>query len=77
MLYLDYSRKPGEWSPNAQGGRETREAEGFLKQLNVLVHGMEPAGLTLAEESTSWPGVTLPVHVGGLGLGLQMGIWAG
>jgi 1,4-alpha-glucan branching enzyme len=67
MLYLDYSRRPGEWSPNAQGGRENREAEAFLRQLNVLVHSGEAAGLTLAEESTSWPGVTLPVHVGGLG----------
>ncbi len=67
MLYLDYSRRPGEWSPNAQGGRENREAEAFLRQLNVLVHGVDARGLTLAEESTSWPGVTLPVHVGGLG----------
>jgi len=67
MLYLDYSRRPGEWSPNAEGGRENREAEAFLRQLNVLVHSGEAAGLTLAEESTSWPGVTLPVHVGGLG----------
>jgi 1,4-alpha-glucan branching enzyme len=67
MLYLDYSRRPGEWSPNAEGGRENREAEAFLKQLNVLVHGAKAGGLTLAEESTSWPGVTLPVHVGGLG----------
>ncbi|MDB5484041.1 MAG: 1,4-alpha-glucan branching enzyme [Caulobacteraceae bacterium] len=67
MLYLDYSRRPGEWSPNAEGGRENREAEAFLRQLNVLVHGGEAVGLTLAEESTSWPGVTLPVHVGGLG----------
>ena len=67
MLYLDYSREPGAWSPNAEGGRENREAEAFLKQLNILVHGAEAAGFTLAEESTSWPGVTLPVHVGGLG----------
>ena len=67
MLYLDYSRRPGEWSPNAEGGRENREAEAFLRQLNVLVHGGGAAGFTLAEESTSWPGVTLPVHVGGLG----------
>ena len=67
MLYLDYSRQPGEWTPNADGGRENREAEAFLKQLNVLVHGAPAGGVTLAEESTSWPGVTLPVHVGGLG----------
>jgi 1,4-alpha-glucan branching enzyme len=67
MLYLDYSRDPGEWLPNAEGGRENREAEAFLKQLNVLVHGAAALGFTLAEESTSWPGVTLPAHAGGLG----------
>lgn len=67
MLYLDYSRKPGEWLPNAEGGRENREAEAFLQRMNVLVHGAEPGALTMAEESTSWPGVSLPVHDGGLG----------
>ena len=67
MLYLDYSRRPGEWLPNAQGGRENREAEAFLKRLNVLAHGEGRGGLTIAEESTSWPGVTRPVHEGGLG----------
>lgn len=67
MLYLDYSRRPGEWLPNAEGGRENRDAEAFLKRLNVLVHGSEPGALTMAEESTSWPGVSLPVHDGGLG----------
>jgi 1,4-alpha-glucan branching enzyme len=67
MLYLDYARKPGEWLPNAAGGRENREAEAFLQQLNVLVHGLAPGAITIAEESTSWPGVSRPVHHGGLG----------
>ncbi len=71
MLYLDYSREAGQWTANAQGGRENREAEGFLKALNVLTHGLGPGGVTIAEESTSWPGVTLPVHVGGLGFDLK------
>jgi 1,4-alpha-glucan branching enzyme len=67
MLHFDYSRPEGEWLPNAQGGRENREAEAFLRQLNVLVHAPGAAGLTMAEESTTWPGVTLPVDAGGLG----------
>ena len=67
MLYLDYSRKAGEWNPNAEGGRENREAEGFLKQLNTLVHALVPGAITIAEESTSWPGVSRPVDTGGLG----------
>jgi 1,4-alpha-glucan branching enzyme len=67
MLYLDYSRKEGEWLPNAEGGRENRAAEAFLKQLNVLVHATAPGALTIAEESTSWPGVSRPVDAGGLG----------
>ena len=71
MLYLDYSRKAGEWLPNAEGGRENREAEAFLKQLNVLVYGQRPGAITIAEESTSWPGVTLPTDVGGLGFGFK------
>lgn len=71
MLYLDYSRKAGEWLPNAEGGRENREAEAFLKQLNVLVYGQRPGAVTIAEESTSWPGVTLPTDVGGLGFGFK------
>ncbi len=71
MLYLDYSRKAGEWLPNVEGGRENREAEAFLKQLNVLVYGQRPGAITIAEESTSWPGVTLPTDVGGLGFGFK------
>jgi 1,4-alpha-glucan branching enzyme len=71
MLYLDYSRKPREWLPNAEGGRENREAEAFLKQLNTLVYGVAPGAMTMAEESTSWPGVTLPADVGGLGFGFK------
>jgi 1,4-alpha-glucan branching enzyme len=67
MLYLDYARKAGEWAPNAQGGRENREAEAFLKQLNVLVHAEDRQALMTAEESTSWPGVSRPVDKGGLG----------
>jgi 1,4-alpha-glucan branching enzyme len=71
MLYLDYSRKEGEWLPNAYGGRENLEAIEFLKQLNVLVHQRVPGILMSAEESTSWPGVTQPVHLGGLGFDLK------
>ncbi len=67
MLYLDYSRKEGEWIPNQYGGRENLEAIEFLRQLNRLM-GDEHAGVAMiAEESTSWPGVTRPVHLGGLG----------
>jgi len=67
MLYLDYSRKPGGWIPNRYGGRENLEAIAFLQELNALTHGEHPGTLTAAEESTAWPGVTRPVHVGGLG----------
>ncbi len=71
MLYLDYSRKAGEWIPNAEGGRENREAESFLKELNTLVYGAFPDRMTIAEESTAWPGVSAPVHSGGLGFGFK------
>jgi 1,4-alpha-glucan branching enzyme len=67
MLYLDYSRKAGEWVPNQFGGRENIEAISFLQQLNSLTHADHPGTLTAAEESTSWPGVSRPVHLGGLG----------
>ncbi len=67
MLYLDYSRNVGEWIPNRFGGRENLEAIGFLQQLNSLTHGEHPGTITAAEESTSWPGVSRPVHTGGLG----------
>jgi len=67
MLYLDYSRRQGEWVPNRFGGRENLEAIAFLQELNRLTHGRHPGTLTAAEESTSWPGVTRPAHAGGLG----------
>jgi 1,4-alpha-glucan branching enzyme len=67
MLYLDYSRKEGEWVPNQYGGRENLEAIEFVKQLNVLVGQECPGTFMCAEESTSWPGVSRPVHLGGLG----------
>jgi 1,4-alpha-glucan branching enzyme len=71
MLYLDYSRKEGEWIPNRFGGRENLEAITFLKDLNTLVHGNYPNVLTIAEESTAWPSVSYPVHLGGLGFSLK------
>ena len=67
MLYLDYSRKAGEWVPNQFGGRENLDAIRFLQQLNSLTHAEHPGTLTAAEESTAWPGVSRPVHLGGLG----------
>jgi 1,4-alpha-glucan branching enzyme len=67
MLYLDYSRREGEWIPNAFGGRENLDAIAFLRQLNTLTHGEHPGTITAAEESTAWPGVSRPVHLGGLG----------
>jgi 1,4-alpha-glucan branching enzyme len=67
MLYLDYSRRAGEWIPNRFGGRENLEAVSFLQQLNALTHEEFPGSITAAEESTAWPGVSRPVHLGGLG----------
>jgi len=67
MLYLDYSRREGEWVPNRYGGRENLDAVTFLQQLNVRTHEEYPGSITAAEESTSWPGVSRPVHLGGLG----------
>jgi 1,4-alpha-glucan branching enzyme len=67
MLYLDYSRPAGQWVPNRYGGRENLEAIEFLKQLNLLIEAECPGVAVFAEESTSWPGVTRPVHLGGLG----------
>jgi 1,4-alpha-glucan branching enzyme len=71
MLYLDYSRKEGEWVPNAFGGREDLEAVAFLKELNELVHVREPGIISAAEESTAWPGVSRPTYLGGLGFGFK------
>ena len=67
MLYLDYSRKEGEWLPNKFGGRENLEAISFLKELNETTHGSCPGTIMIAEESTAWPGVSKPVYAGGLG----------
>jgi 1,4-alpha-glucan branching enzyme len=67
MLYLDYSRKEGEWIPNKYGGRENLEAIEFIRKMNTKVYEQFPGVMTIAEESTAWPGVTLPVHLGGLG----------
>ena len=71
MLYLDYSRKAGEWIPNAFGGREDLEAVAFLKEFNELVHAREPGVISVAEESTAWPGVSRPTYLGGLGFGFK------
>jgi len=71
MLYLDYSRKDGEWIPNEYGGRENIEAITFLKRLNEAVYGNFPDIQTIAEESTAWPMVTRPVYLGGLGFGMK------
>ena len=71
MLYLDYSRKEGEWIPNKYGGRENLEAISFLKKLNETVYGDFEGVQTIAEESTAWPMVTRPVFVGGLGFGMK------
>ncbi|MBL8541893.1 MAG: 1,4-alpha-glucan branching protein GlgB [Betaproteobacteria bacterium] len=71
MLYLDYSRKPGEWLPNRYGGRENLEAIDFLRELNVMVHEQFPGALTFAEESTAWPMVSRPVYLGGLGFSMK------
>lgn len=69
MLYLDYSRKEGEWEPNQYGGRENIEAIQFLKEFNETIYGSFPDVITIAEESTAWPGVSRPTYLGGLGFG--------
>ncbi len=71
MLYLDYSRKDGEWVPNAFGGRENLEAIAFVKELNRVCYEENPGTTIIAEESTAWPGVSKPVDVGGLGFGFK------
>jgi len=71
MLYLDYSREPGEWTPNVHGGRENLEAVAFLQEMNATCYKRVPGAITIAEESTSWPGVTRATHLGGLGFGFK------
>jgi 1,4-alpha-glucan branching enzyme len=71
MLYLDYSRKPGEWIPNKFGGRENLEAVDFLRRFNIEVYKDRPDTQTIAEESTSWPMVSRPTYLGGLGFGMK------
>ncbi len=71
MLYLDYSRRDGEWSPNAYGGRENLDAISFLQETNATAYRRAPGVSMIAEESTAWPGVTRPTHLGGLGFGFK------
>ncbi|MBV8977668.1 MAG: 1,4-alpha-glucan branching protein GlgB [Alphaproteobacteria bacterium] len=71
MLYRDYSRKPGEWIPNRHGGRENLEAIDFLRRFNAVVRERCPGAITIAEESTAWPGVSAPVEQGGLGFSFK------
>ncbi|WP_071287901.1 1,4-alpha-glucan branching protein GlgB [Mycolicibacterium llatzerense] len=71
MLYLDYSRPEGGWTPNIYGGRENLEAVQFLQEMNATVHKLVPGIVTVAEESTSWPGVTRPTNLGGLGFSMK------
>ncbi|MGP1397812.1 MAG: 1,4-alpha-glucan branching protein GlgB [Inquilinaceae bacterium] len=71
MLYLDYSREEGQWIPNRFGGRENLEAVDLLKRMNEEVYGQHPGAMTVAEESTAWPGVSRPTYTGGLGFGYK------
>ncbi|HKK05026.1 MAG TPA: 1,4-alpha-glucan branching protein GlgB [Gammaproteobacteria bacterium] len=71
MIYLDYSREPGDWVPNQYGGNENLEAIAFLRELNQVAHGQHPGILVIAEESTAWPQVTRPTWVGGLGFSMK------
>ena len=71
MLYLDYSREPGEWVPNCFGGRENLDAIYFLKRFNEVSYQRFPGIMTIAEESTAWPGVSRPTYLGGLGFGFK------
>ncbi|MCX5042900.1 1,4-alpha-glucan branching protein GlgB [Aldersonia sp. NBC_00410] len=71
MLYLDYSRPEGGWTPNKYGGRENLEAVAFLQEMNATVHKLHRGVVTIAEESTAWPGVTRPTNVGGLGFNMK------
>ncbi len=77
MLYLDYSRQPGQWRPNRHGGRENLEAIAFLQETNATAYRRAPGTMMIAEESTAWPGVTAPpTDHNGLGSG-SSGTWAG
>ncbi|MCW2889114.1 MAG: 1,4-alpha-glucan branching enzyme [Streptosporangiaceae bacterium] len=71
MLYLDYSREDGSWTPNVYGGRENLEAISFLQEMNATCYKRSPGIMTIAEESTAWPGVSRPTHLGGLGFGFK------
>ncbi len=71
MLYLDYSRQPGQWIPNVYGGRENLDAIYFLKRFNEVCYERFPGIMTIAEESTAWPGVSRPTYLGGLGFGFK------
>jgi 1,4-alpha-glucan branching enzyme len=71
MLYLDYSRKAGEWTPNQFGGRENLDAMAFLREMNERVYGRFPGVVTIAEESTAFPGITRPTYLGGIGFGFK------
>ncbi|HEX7173150.1 MAG TPA: 1,4-alpha-glucan branching protein GlgB [Candidatus Limnocylindria bacterium] len=71
MLYLDYSRKAGEWTPNVHGGRENLEAITFLREMNERVYARFPGVVTIAEESTAFPGITRPTYLGGIGFGFK------
>jgi 1,4-alpha-glucan branching enzyme len=71
MIYLDYSRRPGEWVPNVHGGNENLEAIEFIKKFNEITHQLHPGILTVAEESTAWPSVSRPVYLGGLGFDMK------
>ena len=71
MLYLDYSREDGDWIPNIHGGNENLEAIEFLREMNRITHGEQPGTCVLAEESTSWPQVTRPIYLGGLGFTMK------
>ncbi|MFA7095214.1 MAG: 1,4-alpha-glucan branching protein GlgB [Gammaproteobacteria bacterium] len=71
MLYLDYSREPGDWLPNQYGGKENLEAIDFLRELNHVTHGQHPGTVMIAEESTAWPMVSRPVYLGGLGFSMK------
>jgi 1,4-alpha-glucan branching enzyme len=71
MLYLDYSRKPGEWIPNRYGGNENLGAIDFIRKMNEVAYASSPGAVTIAEESTAWPGVSQPTYTGGLGFGFK------